>query len=49
MFLGLVASHFENAPTFRRAVCCNRQWLRDPPQKQISDMRPKIGKAEDTH
>jgi hypothetical protein len=49
MFLGLGASHVEDIPTFRRAVCCNRQWLRDSPQKQGSDVRPKVGKAEDTY
>jgi hypothetical protein len=49
MFLGLDSSHFEDVPTLRRAVCYNRQWLRDSPQKQSSDMRPKVGKAEYTH
>jgi hypothetical protein len=46
MFLGLGASHVEDAPTFRRAVYRNRQSLNDPPQKKYtSDVRPKVGKA----
>jgi len=45
MFLGLIASPVEDAPTFRRAVYCNRQSLSDSPQKQSSEVRPKVVKV----